>query len=392
MTDAQIGVVGLGAAGSSALWRAAARGASVVGFEQHTPGHAHGSSHGHTRLFRTALVEGPEYVGLALHARDLWRELESASGRELLTLTGGIFMGRPDGAMVTSTLDAVRAHGLPHELFDTDDLRRRFPQHVVDDGTVGLVDPGTGVVRSEAAIRAAVDVARALGAEVRTGARVVAIEPDDAGVTVRTSGPQGDEETRVERLVVAAGAWATDLLPRLTVPTEVRRVVLTWFGERDAPSGSGTGAGAGFDPDRFPVFIHESDGHLAWGAPALEGHGVKVGLHDLPGPVVGHPSRNPLDATPDEWEPVARWVARRLPGLDPQAVTAEGCMITMTPDHSFSIGVPAAYPRVVLAAACSGHGFKHASAVGDAVAALAVGDTPAVDLTGFSPDRFAARG
>ncbi|WP_251152727.1 N-methyl-L-tryptophan oxidase [Cellulosimicrobium sp. Marseille-Q4280] len=382
--DAQVGVVGLGAAGSAALWRAAARGASVVGFEQHEPGHPHGSSHGHSRLFRTALVEGPQYVDLVRHAHGLWRELERASGRDLLTLTGGLFVGRPDGAMLTATLDVVRAHDLPHELLDAAQVRARFPQHAVDDDVVGLLDPGTGVLRPEAAIVAAVEEARRLGARVRSHERVVAVEPEGGGVVVHSDGPDGGRSWRVRRLVVAAGAWADRLLPALTVPHEVRRVLLTWFAPRP-------GQDAAHRPERFPAFVHEADGRLAWGAPAFEGRGVKVGLHDAPVPLVDDPSSNPIEAAPEEWREVAAWVAHRLPGLDPAAVTAEGCMYTRTPDEAFSIGEPAAYPGVVLAAACSGHGFKHASAVGDAVAALALDEAPLVDLGAFSPDRFGPR-
>jgi sarcosine oxidase len=52
--DADVAVIGLGAMGSNALWRLAARGVDVLGFEQFRPGHVQGSSHGQTRLFRVA--------------------------------------------------------------------------------------------------------------------------------------------------------------------------------------------------------------------------------------------------------------------------------------------------------------------------------------------------
>jgi sarcosine oxidase len=81
--DAEVGVVGLGAAGSSALWRLSARGVDAIGFEQFGIGHSRGSSHGDSRLFRTALCEGPEYVGLVRRPRPcggtLKRKVESTS-------------------------------------------------------------------------------------------------------------------------------------------------------------------------------------------------------------------------------------------------------------------------------------------------------------------------
>lgn len=382
--DAELAVLGLGAAGSSALWRAAGRGASVIGFEQFEPGHPHGSSHGHSRLFRTALVEGAQYVGLARHAQALWQELEAATGTALLHLCGGVFLGPENGRLVPAVLETIRGHQLPHELLDTAAVRSRFGRHTVDDGTVGVIDPGTGVLYCERGIRAAVHAAHALGAQVRTGERILAIDPADGQVAVRSLGPAGARTWRFRRVVVATGAWTGSLLPELTVPMTVRRTLLTWFTPREAPEE--------FGPNRFGVFLHEADGYLAWGAPALEGYGVKVGLHDLDTPPVTDPGSNPLQVDPGEWTEVAAWVDRRIPGLDPTQVRAEGCMYTHTPDEAFSIGVPDAYPGVVLAAACSGHGFKHATAVGDAAAALALAEEPPVDLSEFSPNRFSSTG
>ncbi len=377
--DADLAVLGLGAAGSSALWRSAARGADVIGFEQHTPGHPHGSSHGHSRLFRTALVEGPQYVALAQHALGLWRELEQTDGTELLNLCGGIFLGPTDGRLLPPILATIEAHDLPHERLTTAQIRSAYPQHTIEDATAGIRDPGTGVLRSEAGIRAAVRAAVARGARVRTGEQILGVEPGEHSVEVRSTGPEGERTWRFGRVIMATGAWTAGLLPDLSVPMQVRRTLLTWFGAPDAEQ---------FGPGSFGVFLHEADGYLAWGAPALEGYGVKVGLHDLPAPAVADPGRNPLEVDPAEWAEVAAWVSRRLPALDSADVRAEGCMYTHTPDEAFSIGIPRAYPGVVLAAACSGHGFKHATAVGDVAAALAVDEEPAVDLAPFSPDRF----
>src|SRR2546427_4596214 len=74
--------------GALSAWRLAARGARVIGFERFRPGHDRGSSHGDTRIFRTAYFESPEYVPLLQRAHRLWRQLEKESGAELLTIAG----------------------------------------------------------------------------------------------------------------------------------------------------------------------------------------------------------------------------------------------------------------------------------------------------------------
>lgn len=81
-------VVGTGGMGAAAACHLARRGVRVLGLDRFPPGHDRGSSHGHTRLIRTAYHEHPDYVPLLLRARELWRDLERASGRTLLVETG----------------------------------------------------------------------------------------------------------------------------------------------------------------------------------------------------------------------------------------------------------------------------------------------------------------
>src|ERR1700741_964494 len=108
-----VAVIGLGATGSAALQHLAERGLRVVGLEQYAPGHDRGSSHGETRVIRLGYFEHPSYVPLLHRAYELWRELEVASGRKLLHITGIAEMGPPQGTVVPGTLLASRTHNLP---------------------------------------------------------------------------------------------------------------------------------------------------------------------------------------------------------------------------------------------------------------------------------------
>ncbi len=77
---ATIAVIGAGMTGSSAALHLARRGAKVTLFDQFPFGHDRGSSHGATRLFRTAYCEHPNYVPILQRALLMWRELETAAG------------------------------------------------------------------------------------------------------------------------------------------------------------------------------------------------------------------------------------------------------------------------------------------------------------------------
>ncbi len=105
-------VVGLGAMGSAALYHLARRNIRAIGLERFEPGHERGSSHGRTRIIRHGYFEHPSYVPLVRRAAAMWRELETASGRPLMTVTGIAEIGRPDSTLVTGTLAAAQQHQL----------------------------------------------------------------------------------------------------------------------------------------------------------------------------------------------------------------------------------------------------------------------------------------
>jgi sarcosine oxidase len=127
MTDYDVIVIGLGGMGSAAAYHLAARGRRVLGLERFGPAHDKGSSHGDSRVTRQAYFEDPAYVPLLVRAHDMWAALERDSGRDLVTLTGGIMIGPPTSVTVTGSRRSAEEWGLPHEMLDAGDIRRRFP-------------------------------------------------------------------------------------------------------------------------------------------------------------------------------------------------------------------------------------------------------------------------
>jgi sarcosine oxidase len=373
--DTDVAVVGLGAVGSSALWRLAARGVPVLGFEQFCPGHPYGSSHGLTRLYRLAALEGPQYVPLGQLALRLWRQLEEDTGTTLLTTTGGLMIGHPDSEVVRGTWGSAREHGLRHEILTARELRQRFPQHVIADSDIAIFDPAAGVLRPEQAIRAAVRRAEAGGTRILRNVRVTAIEPDAEGVTVRTE----TRSFRAGELVLAAGAWTRKLLTGPDFRHDVRRVVMSWFEPRE-------GAAAQFKPAVFPVFVRSLAAGGAWGVPAIDGQLVKIGPETYA----------ERDDDPDDIDratygsdttEVSAYVARYLPGLIPEPVKVQPCVIARSSDDHFIIGRHDGLPHVVIAAGLGGHGFKYATAIGEVAASLATGAASPVPVAEFSPGR-----
>jgi sarcosine oxidase len=382
--DTDVVVVGLGAWGSSALWRLAARGVDVVGIERFGAGHGQGSSHGETRLFRVACQEHPDLVPLARRAGELWRELEEASGEELLRITGGITIGPPDEETMTRTLAAARAHELPIEQLTASQVRARFPQHTnVPDDFVGVLDPLAGVVKAEASVRAAHAAARSAGATIYCDTRVTSIHLVDGGVVVTTP----LREFTARQAVVTAGAWLSKLVTM--IPLETLRIPMNWYRAHDDATRNQ------FDVDDFPVFIRYVDQHRSlWGHGAVFGHDVKVGLTErcsTPAVARTDPDQCDRGVSPQDWFRASSSLAIAVANLDPLPVRTVPCLITNSPDSQFLIGRPGSDPRLVIGGGCSGHGFKHATGIGEALAQITVGEQTFCDLRFTDPNRFSCR-
>jgi sarcosine oxidase len=349
--------------GALSAWRLAARGARVIGFERFRPGHDRGSSHGDTRIFRTAYFEGPEYVPLLQRAYPLWRQLEDESGTQLLTMTGALAIGPPDGELVAGVLTSARENQLPHRLLDATEMSRLYPQHRLAAGDVGVLDEQAGFLRPERSVAAAAARAEALGARLMLETEVTAVEARSGGVVIETSRGR----FAAEHALVAAGAWTSKLLPQLGLPLEVERHVMAWLAVEDPTA---------FAPARFPVFIRElSDGRFRYGFPSTDGRSIKVGVDHREG-TEADPDSIAREVAETELAPVRDFGREQLRGVTGEVVDARVCMYTNTPDERFLAASPAGMPGVTVLSACSGHGFKFASVMGELMADLILDTRP----------------
>jgi sarcosine oxidase len=374
MTTFDVAVIGLGAMGSAALFNLARLGQSVIGIEQFEPGHDKGSSHGESRIIRLSYFEHPSYVPLARRAMEKWRELEELCGQTILTVTGVLEAGYPGCPIVEGSLNASRLHDLDHEVLSAAEINRRFPAFTVPSHWAGLYQPEGGFLRPELAIRQFVGLAERHGAEVRTRTRVLAIEPLGSGVRVRTD----TGEIEAGSVIIATGAWIGDFAPELRPNLKLTRQVLGWF-EPLQP--------AYFSPDRCPVFILESEDDACYGFPDFAGTGVKTASHRK-GAYLSSAEDLAQDGGAGDEAQIRRMLALAMPDANGPLRNMRTCIYTRTPDEDFVIDRSPVDPRIVLASPCSGHGFKFASVIGEVLADLALGKTPANDISRFKLDRF----
>jgi len=145
-------VLGLGAMGTSTAYQLALRGQAVLGIDQFSPPHSFGSSHGKSRIIRETYFEDPLYVPFVKRAYNGWAELQARSGKRVLTRTGGLMIGAPDGAVVSGARASAVEHRLPYEELSAGELRDRFPALRPPDDAVAIWEPRAGVLDPEAAI------------------------------------------------------------------------------------------------------------------------------------------------------------------------------------------------------------------------------------------------
>ena len=379
-------VVGVGSMGSAVVHTLAARGARVLGLEHFGPAHDQGSAHGGSRIIRQSYFEGPAYVPLLQRAFQGWRELQEESGRDLLRLCGGLYLGDPDNPVVTGSREAAVLHGLPHEVLDAAEIRSRFPSMRPADHALGVYEPNAGYVRPEDTVLAGVDLARRHGAVLHFHEPATSWRPTPGGGGVEVTTAAG--RYGADRLVLTPGAWAPQLVPSVA-PVLVERQVFYWF-EPDLTAGVPYESYA----DGHPVYIEETDGNgLLYGFPMIDGPdgGLKVAFYRQN---VGTTTPEAIDRTvhAEEVDAIRRRAVQLFPYLTGPLIKAATCMYASAPDDHFVIGRLPGVPQVVVACGFSGHGFKFVPVVGEIVADLVQTGNTAHDIALFDPARPALRG
>jgi len=288
-------------------------------------------------------------------------------------------LGPPDGGVVKGTLASARQHGVPHEVLDAAEVRRRYPAFTLEDGRIGVLDRAAGMLFPEDCIRAHADVATRAGGELRWEEPVLRWKAAGDSVEVTTARRTYSAGT----LILCAGPWMRELLADLDLPLVVERNVLCWFRP--------TTDAAQFAPGRFPIFIVEhAPGMVFYGFPALGDDGVKVARHHTGETCT--PATIRREVSPEEIRELRGILERILPAVNGELLSVATCMYTNTPDGHFVIDRHPRHPNVILASPCSGHGFKFASVIGEILADLACDGRTRHPIDLFRLERFEPRG
>ncbi len=366
-------VIGLGGMGSSTLYHLARRGLNVCGLDQYEPVHCRGSSHGRFRVFRKAYFEHPDYVPLLQAAEQLWRELESESGRELYQQIGVVLSGPSEGDAIRGTLTAARQHSLPVEQIDATEARRRWPMLTFPDNHGTVLDADAGILAVEECVSQHLKLARRHGACARFNEQVITWEPEKNGVRITTN----NGTYSAGAVVFAGGAWSDALLPGLLPSLKVVQKVQTWHPVLPGFRG---------DLADMPAFFFETVNGAFYGMPSGDEE-LKLARHSG-GELVPDPAHPDDSATKTEKLACREFAKTHLAGISDNPIRTSNCLYTLSPDGHFLIDQHPENERVVFAAGFSGHGFKFASVIGQILAAQATGAESNLPIKFLSAERF----
>ncbi len=368
-------VVGLGAMGSAATYQLAKRGRRVLALDMFSLGHAHGSSHGHHRMIRRSSWR-PEIERMIARAFALWRELEAESGERIMDLIGEVALTDLGAQGASGHRRLSTPLGGHRDILDEAALRQQFPGFRLREGIVATYEAEAGFLRPELGVAAHLAVAARHGAVIRRPEEVTGWRVDGAGVAVTTA----TETYRADRLVLATGPWAAELLAGRGLPLQPVRIVNAYFAPT-RPDWWTAEAGA---PD-FLLTVPEGS---FYGMPSIAGVGVKIGRHDNGEPTTARTIRRAIDAA--EIDALRAVLDRYMPGASGPVTHRLTCIYTMTPDEQYIIEPHPDYPHVVYGCGFSGTGYKFSGTIGEMLADLALRGSTDYDMGFISSRRFAA--
>ena len=351
-------VIGAGVNGLAALFHLHRLGCRRLGLvERFALEHQRGSSHGQSRTTRSAYSEAC-YVRLmqVVHQQE-WPRLEAATQTKLVYPTQGCFWGLPEGKF-TDYAEAVARAGADVHCISVQAARRRFPQFRFGPTQEVLLDRTAALVAAADAMTGMARVNAANGVIVHADTQVLGLDPTVDPIRVETD----KGVLHAERLVLAAGAWAGDLLPFVQPHLQVARQTVGYFILEGEPED--------FQVGRFPVWGYLGNTNVEYyGLPAFGRPGIKLarhviwGVEDDPDQVLGA-----VDIT--EVEFLRQFLETHFSAPIERFVDAEHCLYTNTKTENFIIDLHPENERIAVAAGFTGHGFKFGPMTGRALAEL----------------------
>jgi sarcosine oxidase subunit beta len=266
--------------------------------------------------------------------------------------------------------EVQRAWAVPVEALTTAEIAARWPDLRVDDVVGGVYCSADGYAHPYLAAQVLADRLLSLGVDVLSHEALMGAT--SRGRVVRTI-QTAERELPVEHVIIAAGPQSAEVGAWLGVDLPIRplrrQAVVT--------------TPCAHIPRNLPLTIDAQTGfHFRPDGEALT----------LAGAGGEKPGDRDFAADPALTERLLTQAGHRLPALQARGPVTAAAVRTghydLTPDARPLIGRGVERDNVWCACGFSGHGFMHAPATGQSLAALLADQQPPVDLAPYQPSRF----
>ena len=361
-SDGLVTVVGAGAFGAWTAEHLRRSGMKVLLLDAWGPAHSRASSGGESRMTRASYGRDEIYTRMATESLVEWKDLSNRTELPLFHQLGVLFFFSRLESYATESFAIHRRLGLPTELLDRGEMQRRFPQIDFTGVAAGLYEPQFGALMARRAIQELVSRFTTAGGRYEQAA---IIPPTDVSDKLKGIQTRDDRTIESDSFVFACGPW----LPRI-FPAELGRRIFPTRQEVfffAPPEGD-----VSFEPGKLPGWADFNGGDIFYGFPNLEGRGFKI-AHDAHGPTVDPDDGDRLPSM-DGLAKVRAFLKRRFPTIAHRPLTeARVCQYENSANGDLLIDFHPRLENVLFVGAGSGHGFKHAPAVGRYAAGMLTG-------------------
>jgi monomeric sarcosine oxidase len=359
-------VIGLGGAGSSSLYYLTQTGRKVLGIEQFNICHKNGSSHGDTRIIRQAYFEGEYYVPFVKDAYSLWDEIEKKSGEKLYHKTKGINISDKKSQLVEKCKKVSDLHGLSYEILNSKEINLRYPFFNIPEHYSGLLEEKAGALFPEKCIETYLNEASKNKADILFDSKVDKIKYDKNNdtyyITYKNVHKNDSLNTvKTKSLILSCGSWMKNILTdnfNINLPLTVDLNYVYYFKLKNQKK-----------LDMFPLYIISNGDCELYGFPDFNnGNGYKISIYHQNMSFTDQ-SKVIREFSNEKYEyvkSISKNFISEMHNDNMELIKHLTCLYTSTPDKDFLIDyVPGTKENVVVVSACSGHGFKFMSRVGD---------------------------
>lgn len=370
-------IIGAGSMGLAAAYYSAKSGHTTLAIDAHTPPHDFGTHHGETRLIRFAYGEGEKYVPFVLRAKALWEELEQLTNTQMLKPVGVLNFAKANDEFLQNVKKSAEKFQLSVEHLTAAQANERWQGLSLPADHEAVFEPSAGVLLTNNILNGYLELALNEGLQLHTNDGVAKIVVnDDKTVTVTTV---SGKTFNGKRLIISVGAWSNNLLSQIgiTLPIRVVRKTFAWYEANEEL----------YSEQHFPGFVQMDGSEGYYGFPSIDCAGLKLGRHDEGVVIDPNDEKAAFGDVANDVEDLQSFLTTYMPNVG-SLKFGKTCMYDLTPDEDFIIDTHPTYKNIAFAGGFSGHGFKFASAVGEALNDLVTNGKTKIDLRMFSSNRF----